>query len=268
MNCSSYNLLISRYIDDSLDEELRTELELHLGICPACRLTLARYRRLDNRLRQMPAIGAPSSCRQKLFRSVEAERQWFPMPIWRLPRALATASLLLVCLLLGGFLLPMVDQAGITRQLSAIWSPGATYNTSTVSSSSPDALGASVAEAEDRVRALTGYLPPAASVEQVALHWDEAAEAPAYVQIVFMAPPGTMVRLERRLIDSSTDTAAVPYSDKAILVRGQVWRCASSTSPDGGEMLRLVHNSDGGNLTSLEGRAPLQNLVEMVEWLR
>ena len=116
--------------------------------------------------------------------------------------------------------------------------------------------------------ALAGYLPPASSIEQAALLWDETAKQPAYVQIVFVAPKGTRVRFERTLRGASAGTVSDIGLTKAIVVHGQVWRYAGRVNADGVQIFRLVHSSDSGDLTVLEGSASLDELVRLLQWLQ
>ncbi len=57
MSCSSYRVLISRYIDDALPETERKQLLGHIQSCPRCAATLAQYRAMGTVLRKASGAG-------------------------------------------------------------------------------------------------------------------------------------------------------------------------------------------------------------------
>lgn len=266
MSCPAYHVLISRYVDDALDEGERADLLLHLGRCSSCRLTLARYRRLDERLRQLSAAEAPSDCRRVLFQRAEAERPWFQAIAWLRPTTLAATSAALAVLLLASLLLPALSYR-FPQQGIAIHFPGDASRQEAVRLTLPGGT-TRVAAADNPEITLAGYLPPAAGVEHVALRWDEAAPSPAYVQIVFVAPHGPRVRFERSAADPPSAPIGDRMPDSVVLVHGQVWRYTRHISADGVEIVRLIRSTSSGDIISLEGRVPLQELVHLIEWLQ
>lgn len=261
MECSSYRQLVSRYLDDALNEEERNELLLHLGQCSSCRLTLARYRRLEQRLRQAPSTPVPPSCRRGLMDQAANDREPFRARLRLATTGLAVASVTIATLVIATLVMPAI--------LGGFGAEPGGFMPAVARNAPPDSAGASLANGEaPATAALAGYLPPAVSVERVALRWDESAESPEYMEVVFVAPRGTRVRLERTLGRPQRAPDADPGWGQAILVRGEVWRYASQTSPDGIQVVRLVHNGERGALTSLEAAAPINELVQLVDWLR
>ncbi|MGQ9675687.1 MAG: zf-HC2 domain-containing protein [Chloroflexota bacterium] len=269
MDCASYSQLISRYLDDALSEEERSGLRLHLSQCSSCRIKLARYRRLDERLRQMPCASAPPDCRWKVLDQAMSDQQEFRLA-HRLPIAsLAMASLAVASLLILSVMVPLV--MGIAGAAPVDLVPHAGYATTSAvvepASTDPASRSLAVAESSDTA-ALAGYLPPAVSVERVALRWDEAEDRPEYVEVIFVAPRGTRVRLERSVGQPQRAPDTHAGWGKAILVHGQVWLYASQTNSEGIQVVRLMRSSERGDLTSLEAEAPVDELVQFVDWLR
>lgn len=161
---------------------------------------------------------------------------------------------------------PMIQPSGLAQQLASLGRVSGTLTAtqpSSVEATEPTPHPVGSADV-----ALAGYIPPASSIEQAALLWDETAKQPVYVQIVFVAPKGTKVRFERNLRGAATDTVSDMSLTKAIIVHGQVWRYAGRVNADGVQTFRLVHSSDSGDLTVLEGSASLDELVRLLQWLQ
>jgi hypothetical protein len=269
VDCPSYSLLISRYLDDALSEEEQADLLLHLSQCPACRWTLARYRRLDTAVREAPPARPRVSFRRTLFRKGEGRIWAFPSlgSIWR--PALAAVPLIVAALVAAITLLPATDNRQTDVDSAPRRPPGnaAVYRDLQLAAMSPT-HGANVDGSIVPVAALADYLPPATSIEQVAARWEAVIPEPTYVQIIFVVPSGARIRFERSQLEpqSTIDVELLP--DKAVIIHGQVWRYARRLNPDGAELVRLLRGSDGIRVTDREGTATFEELLTSMEWLR
>ena len=260
MSCEYFSQLISRYLDDALDEAERDRLFDHLGRCASCRLKLARYQSLEERLRQLPAERPPASCRQLLFVRAEqsgAKSVAFPT---RRPMAITSASAAIVAVLLCGFLLFAPGRLDSLDGPSPFVSNRASWQSADVSGA--PVVGGSV---DGPVR-MVGYIPPLTGVEKVALDWNTADSDPAYVRIVLLAPRGTRIRVERTTIPSPSAVDQGSAPEQLMWIHGHVWRYSRQLGAGGVETIRLVR-STGMETIVLEGHASIDDLVQLLEWL-
>jgi len=74
MNCAEDQDLINAYLDDELEEQLRTSLEPHLSGCPDCSHEAASLRASLHRLREtFPEQMPPAALWEKVQTKTETE---------------------------------------------------------------------------------------------------------------------------------------------------------------------------------------------------
>lgn len=164
MRCSTYKLLISRYLDEDLSPRERNTLLAHIGQCPACAATLARYRAIEVALRKVPDNQPSPFVRENLLRRIEGDtppglRDVRFDPRWlRAPR-LAVGLAALLAIALTSFLtvsashtsLPVAEKAPLAPSIATL------------------PVAYSVSDSRPRQSAVTAarYLQPGSSLEQL-----------------------------------------------------------------------------------------------------
>jgi predicted anti-sigma-YlaC factor YlaD len=86
MTCPTAEPLIARYADDpsALGAFERGELELHLGVCEACRVVLDDQRQVARMLHARPQAAVPPDFGARLAARLDAEPQgWLAIANWR-----------------------------------------------------------------------------------------------------------------------------------------------------------------------------------------
>ena len=69
MNCEHVEDLLSAYLDNALTTQEQMAVQEHTRTCPACRETLADYRRFDALLMDLPRVSPSAELREKIFSS-------------------------------------------------------------------------------------------------------------------------------------------------------------------------------------------------------
>jgi len=104
-SCQKLSELFSEYVERSLHEEVRQEVELHLKACPPCQETVERLGRLRRNLKSLAAIKASHDFETVLRTRMRLERHrlrpWtFSMPLF--PARTMAYALLFVGIIGGG----------------------------------------------------------------------------------------------------------------------------------------------------------------------
>ena len=73
MNCEELQLNIPLYDDDVLSESERERLEVHLQVCPLCRLRLANTREVVREMRMQRRPEVPATLQNSISAAVAAE---------------------------------------------------------------------------------------------------------------------------------------------------------------------------------------------------
>ncbi|MDE3156638.1 MAG: zf-HC2 domain-containing protein, partial [Acidobacteriota bacterium] len=73
MDCDRYTEAIGDYVDGTLDERRRAEVDRHLADCPACRALVADLRQIHGAARQFEPLQPPARVWQEISRRIAAE---------------------------------------------------------------------------------------------------------------------------------------------------------------------------------------------------
>ncbi len=99
--CHKMEKLIPLYLEGSLSEKERREVEEHLSLCSTCRASLRQWQRCFILLRGAPRLTAPPGLWEKVRRAYKhrEERRFYPKARWIwLPATFVLTAVLLVIL--------------------------------------------------------------------------------------------------------------------------------------------------------------------------
>ena len=63
MECERTKELFSGYVDEEIDDILRSDVDNHIEKCSSCKLELARFRQVWGMLGMLPEVSPPSGFR-------------------------------------------------------------------------------------------------------------------------------------------------------------------------------------------------------------
>lgn len=103
ISCERAWELLSQQLDEPLSPQEKQELEEHLAACPSCRKDKEELEQLDQALRNLGEIQAPTDFTQRVMAQVQ-QTQSKPkvIPLWRRPQVRALAGLAACALLCIG----------------------------------------------------------------------------------------------------------------------------------------------------------------------
>jgi hypothetical protein len=251
--------LVSRFLDDALSQRERQDLLAHLGECPDCAATLARYRQATVLLGRL-GESAPSP---RVREAVLAERPSAARNGWR-----AALAGLAACLLIGGavaFSLVPVERGPATGL-----DTGATPSAENTLSGGDgqdvvEALRKTLGPADGP--ALPSYLPRGAKVERVSLGRPPQSGGPYEVDLALRLEDGKSLLLRQR---SKEPKAIVPTPpSRSVVISGREWRYLPRGNASAREAATYVLVGEvNGSRYELESSIPLEDLVRVAESIR
>lgn len=78
MNCESFEIQVSAYIDRELPDHDAETLFKHLGVCGSCRKVLSDALEVRSGLREQEPLLAPEELDENVLRIVRSRRDWQP----------------------------------------------------------------------------------------------------------------------------------------------------------------------------------------------
>ncbi|MCL4534318.1 MAG: zf-HC2 domain-containing protein [Bacteroidetes bacterium] len=116
---------------------------------------------------------------------------------------------------------------------------------------------------------LSGTLPPEATVERVMIERAPAPSQAYYLEVVFALPTGTRYRLQEISADAPPPSTPGVAEEGTLLIAGKAWKYGYIVPRDPrGETVRVFRSTAGNRITNLEAAAPLDEMVQMLQYLR
>ncbi|MCL4367627.1 MAG: hypothetical protein M1337_00355 [Actinobacteria bacterium] len=116
---------------------------------------------------------------------------------------------------------------------------------------------------------LSGTLPPTALVDRVTIERAPAPSQAYYLEIVFSLPSGTRYRLQEITADASLAGTTAVAEEGTLLIAGRAWKYGYVVPRDlHDEPVHVLRSASGNRITNLEAAAPLDEMVQILEYLR
>ena len=75
MKCNEIRELLSIYIDDMLEDELKSEVEKHIAFCPECKKEYEELKKLSQILSDLPEVPLPENFDQRIHDALVASKE-------------------------------------------------------------------------------------------------------------------------------------------------------------------------------------------------